>query len=419
MDNLLTMEEKNKLFSKDNKSFCVLPFLHLYVSSSGDVFLCCIFSNHNEFQEKLGNINDNSIEEILNGEQYKEIRRKMINGELIKGCEYCYNYEKSSDQSIRNSSNIRFNETFLNEIQCHHNGSLDKIIIKYIDIRFSNICNLKCRTCCSYSSSSWFSDSKKLGITPIQNSPIIRASKDNATFLSLLKLFNKDVCEIYFAGGEPLIMEEHYQILNRLIESENTELRIRYNTNFSTLKYKNYKILELWKKFKNVILCVSLDGMEKRGELLRSGLKWDQVIENRISLMRECPHVNFILNPTVSIMNVFHIPDFYYNWIEKGFLIPGNMHFNILQVSDFYSIQCLPKKLKEKVEKLYYQVFCIKEDRKYWYDQVIEYMNHEDKSELLPNFLHYTKRLDLIRKENFFSTFPELKEIQNDNQFEK
>jgi len=207
--------------------------------------------------------------------------------------------------------------------------------------------------------------------------------------------------------------------LNRLIESENTELRIRYNTNFSTLKYKNYKILELWKKFKNVILCVSLDGMEKRGELLRSGLKWDQVIENRISLMRECPHVNFILNPTVSIMNVFHIPDFYYNWIEKGFLIPGNMHFNILQVSDFYSIQCLPKKLKEKVEKLYYQVFCIKEDRKYWYDQVIEYMNHEDKSELLPNFLHYTKRLDLIRKENFFSTFPELKEIQNDNQFEK
>lgn len=84
MDNLLTMEEKNKLFSKDNKTFCVFPFLHLYVSSSGDVLLCCVFSNHNEFQEKLGNINDNSIEEILNGEQYKEIRRKMINGKLIK-----------------------------------------------------------------------------------------------------------------------------------------------------------------------------------------------------------------------------------------------------------------------------------------------------------------------------------------------
>ena len=108
--------------------------------------------------------------------------------------------------------------------------------------------------------------------------------------------------EACWAGGEPIITEEHYKILDFWIEND-IDVRLRYTTNFSNLYFKKKSILEYWNSFKDVRIAASLDAMGARGELIRAGTNWNRIEKNRISMIEECPDVYFEITPTVSIMN--------------------------------------------------------------------------------------------------------------------
>ena len=113
--------------------------------------------------------------------------------------------------------------------------------------------------------------------------------------------------QIYFAGGEPLIMEEHYRLLNELVKREMFHVRLIYNTNFSKLGYKDQDVLELWKKFHSVSIGASLDGCGPRAEYIRKGQDWEETVENRRRMMAVCPNVDFYVSSTVSIYNAWQI----------------------------------------------------------------------------------------------------------------
>ena len=115
--------------------------------------------------------------------------------------------------------------------------------------------------------------------------------------------------QIYFAGGEPLMMAEHYNILDELERRGRFDVRLIYNTNFTQVKLKDRTVFDYWKRFKNVAVGASLDDQHGRAEYIRKGTDRHQVIANRAEMIRVCPNVDFYISPTLSLMNAWSLPD--------------------------------------------------------------------------------------------------------------
>jgi organic radical activating enzyme len=154
--------------------------------------------------------------------------------------------------------------------------------------------------------------------------------------------------QVYFAGGEPLIMKEHYFMLEKLIEAGKTDVRIQYNTNFSELAFKDKHVFDYWKHFKNVSVGASLDASGERAELMRKGTDWEQTVENRRRMMAEVPHVDFYISATVSAMNVLHVLDFHKEWVDLGLIQAKDFNVNLCQSPEWYRANIFPQWFKEQ-----------------------------------------------------------------------
>lgn len=102
--------------------------------------------------------------------------------------------------------------------------------------------------------------------------------------------------ELHLAGGEPLLIDFHYRILERLIKNGHTATKLYYDTNLSTLTHKKWDVIKLWKKFENIKLSLSLDGVDAQGEYIRHGLKYDHWKKNVNSVKSETPHVQRVMH---------------------------------------------------------------------------------------------------------------------------
>ncbi len=182
------------------------------------------------------------------------------------------------------------------------------------------------------------------------NKAIIEIENNTSIFFQLEKYID-EVEEIYFAGGKPLIMEEHYAILQLLIAKKRFYVRLIYNTNFSTFKYKNYDILKMWDQFTNITVTVSLDASYQRGEYLRKEQNLENLLQNRKTLLSNAPSIKFKIQSTISVFNVYHIVDFHREWIENNYIDPQNKELNILNNPANYTIQLLPYEFKVRVKE--------------------------------------------------------------------
>jgi sulfatase maturation enzyme AslB (radical SAM superfamily) len=220
--------------------------------------------------------------------------------------------------------------------------------------------------------------------------------------------------QVYFAGGEPLIMKEHYYLLEKLIEAGKTDVRIQYNTNFSELKFKDKHVFDYWKHFTNVSVGASLDGSGARAELIRKGTDWRQTVENRQRMMQEVPHVDFYISATVSSMNVLHVLDFHKEWTELGLIKAKDFNVNVCQSPDWYRADIFPEWFKKEVITPAY-----KEHLKWLTPQdnlnratngffsLMNLINSGDQTKYWNRFKKEIEKLDLLRKESFWDTFPE------------
>ena len=147
----LTDAQKDLIF--ENKTFCMYPWIHLHAFPTGEAYPCC----NTEMSETVGNTRYDTLDEIWNGAPMRDVRSKMLAGEKIKGCNRCYEQEESGFFSMRMSANKHFG---------HHIGLTDNpeppMKMIYWDIRFSNLCNLRCRSCGHIFSSNWYDDQAKL-----------------------------------------------------------------------------------------------------------------------------------------------------------------------------------------------------------------------------------------------------------------
>lgn len=321
----LKMQKQNKQY------FCILPWVHLHVSQNGRVSPCC---NNNRY---LGNVKQSSIKEIWKGRAFEELRKQFRNDIPDKRCSHCYNIEASGKESMRQLSNQKYIKE-LNKVN-------DTKPI-YLDIRFSNICNFKCKTCWHGNSSAWFEEGSK------NNASNKRVTKAFTGNFKDLFLYLDDVKEIYFAGGEPLIMEEHYQILEELEKRELFNVELRYNTNFSNLNYKDKSILHIWKKFKKVHVSASVDAAFKLGEEIREGFNWKQFIENRKQMLNICPEIYFEISPTVSTLNIFDLSSLHQELVNNNFLNINHIYLNFLERPKQFNIKTLSNKEKILVKNM-------------------------------------------------------------------
>ena len=406
----MTKEQENLLVS--NESFCMLPWMHLHAFPDGRAYPCCFAQD----KFPVGDLNKQSLKEVWDGDAMKQLRVRMLNNEKSKECVKCYDQEKSGFFSLRLSSNKHFGHNIGLVDSTQPNGSVD-FVMKYWDIRFSNLCNMACRSCGTWFSSNWYEDHKKITGSPPPHAKIMRVGRSsNDLWEQMLENFDNTE-QFYFAGGEPILMEEHYRILKELDKRKMYHVRLIYNTNFSKTKFKDIDVFELWNKFDSVSVGASLDAEGSRAELMRKGTVWKETVANRKRMMEVCPQVDFYISSTVGLLNSLHITDFHRNWVNQGLIKPMDFNFNLLQYPDWQRMDNLPEEYKSMVkEKFQKQIDWLKDKdpltrASKGYEAAVDWLYRRDKSSNLPYFFKRTRLYDKIRNENTLEVFPEWKEL--------
>lgn len=335
-----------------SKSFCVLPWIHLNVQPKGDIYPCCMAP----YGKAIGNTKEDKLEEVWNNDAMKGIRKDMLKGDKPSLCERCFMIEDTGLHSPRYTHNKWFADQ-IDELIVDtdpETGYNPNFKMKYWDFRWSNLCNFKCRMCGLYSSSKWLADEQLLyGAHKELNNGLIAFNHDGVEdVMEHVDRFIMEVEEIYFAGGEPLIMDEHYIILEKLIAAGRTDVRLRYNTNFSHLQFKKWDLPGLWKHFLDdpkghIQLFASLDAVGKLAEVARNGTKWSNVHKNIVRCVNDGMEVH--ISPTISLINTFHIGGLLDFAFEVG-IKPNTISLNnILTSPHWYDIRILPDHLKEEL----------------------------------------------------------------------
>jgi radical SAM protein with 4Fe4S-binding SPASM domain len=387
-------------------TFCVLPWMHLYIGTDGNVLPCC----QGNQQHPLGNIEEQSIDSIAKSKAFNQLRANMINGVRSKECDRCYQHEDAGLNSSRLEQNAKWTHIKIDNL--NPTGTIAQFKPVYLDIRLNNICNLKCRMCSGYYSSAIAQEETEVfGNTNSTNSSL-RSQQRKSALIEILEYLPFSE-KIYFAGGEPLLTSEHYEILTTLIECGNTDLEIFYNTNFTTLQYRDVSVIDLWKNFSNIKIGASLDAIGSVAEYIRHGTKW-KTIESNLELVKtHCPHINFTVTSTVGLLNVSSLID-----LQKSWHVDKNLDISRFSLSTMISpghltVCALPLEHKTRLDRLIknHIVWCQNEGNEklagQW-NNVLNYMWSQDHSHYLSEFKRLTKIMDRHRNESFATSIPEL-----------
>jgi radical SAM protein with 4Fe4S-binding SPASM domain len=315
-----------------NDSFCVNPWINYTIFPDGDVIPCCNMIKNND--SIIGNVNDNNLEEIMNGEKIKNIRQEMLNGKKIKVCEKCYLMERINKKSYRVENNFNHND-IKKRILDNKNININFNDILIIDFRLTNKCNFTCRTCNYQLSSSW---EKKIINNNLKFNKPIKKINDINLVLKYIKDEKIKPKIFYFAGGEPLISDFHWEIIDFLIKKNRFDVRIFYNTNLSRLTYKNNNFIDKLKLFKTVEVSASCDSLGIKGEYIRNGFNHETFMKN-ISLLKE-NNFKISITTVVSFLNIIYLNDFFNDLINNDI----NIKINYIIINDKfnYNIYNLP-----------------------------------------------------------------------------
>jgi len=350
----------------------------------------------------------------------------MLNGIQDSSCNSCYNYENKGMSSPRHGTNLELAHTF-DEDMISEDGNVSNFKMKYFDIRFSNICNFKCRSCGAKCSSLWEQEDKQQNI----DTRIIQRN-NRKEFLGEVIDQIQNIDTAYFAGGEPLITEEHYILLEEMIQQKRTDIKLKYNTNLSNLKFKDKDLLSLWKHFDNdILIYASIDHYGERAEYIRHGTDWGHV-ENNFLMVKKTPYVRLQMNTVLSLYNCSTMFEFYeYMYNKKLYDIydKSNSLYH-LTTPVYLNANVLPREYKDRARANLHKLIdyinlldkqCTVQyvgrtaDKIKQISDTISWLTPDDIwFQYKKEFREETDRLDKIRGESFVKTFPELAGLMED-----
>lgn len=389
------------------------------------------------------NLSQDSLESCINSEQLNEIRREMLEGIQPEGCQRCYNEERAGLASRRVSEielwedNISFLEA---QNLTNSNGSLHnpgKAII-YLDLRFGNRCNLACRMCGPTESRMWYPMQETVWRTrqykdgtrrlQLQQDQQGRWSlpddpydwHESPQFWTDLENHLPQIKRLYFAGGEPLLIDQHFDLLEKCIfQGFSSKITLEYNTNLLSL---NKRCLDLWRHFEKVEMGISVDAVGKLNEYIRYPGKWEIFERNLKTIDQAEGSFKLWLSPTIMIYNIYHLPELMKWVIQSQFkrINRSTEGAEIITPHPLYnpqilSIQALSLQGKQIVKSHFlaekiaakdfiFQQNHLTEREKLWHhkrfvrllDGYVSIMDAADLSGLLPKTREYTASLDRI-----------------------
>lgn len=444
-----------------SKSFCILPWIHLATRPNGDMRICCVANasgaNTGDYAVGLvkkedGNpVNFSNVlpSEAFNNDFMKSVRKTMLEGKVPSSCLKCFEEEQQGIASKRIWETGTWHKQGTDIPALIENTSEDGEVpyrLEYLDLRLGHTCNLKCIMCSPHDSSQWVSDHKK--VFPIFKSPTIKKQmswdrKDFNNFWHENPKFWEQIYEqipnlkhLYFAGGEPLMIREHKMFLEEIIRrgyAKNIELR--YNSNALLLEDD---IIEIWKQFKFVKFSVSLDGMGDRVHYIRYPTDWKTVEKNLWKLDSAGDNIFPTIALCAQLLNIKHIPDFIKWKIQSGFKKlnleknaagqvtgGGLIGVHLVWIPTWMSLRVLPKEDKVEVRRLFEELKQwlwnnYTQDDEFWiqnpygwkrWEGILDWMDQEDHTNLLPEFREYISNMDSVRGTDFKKTFPELSHL--------
>lgn len=295
------------------RKFCAAPFRNFHLIPNGDIKPCCTWKG-----EIFGNVNENSIEEIFNNDKFKDLRRQFVENKRPDGCQVCWKREEKGLGSPRG--------WYDTHIDLNEHMSID-FTFDYWDIRNTNLCNQRCKTCGPTYSSMW-NDNKEI----IPNDGAMKQVYD------MIDANIHNVKRVYFAGGEPLINPMHKYIVQKLLQEGRTDCILNYNTNMSILEYKGFNVFDAWKQFDQVEIGASIDGVGELNEYIRENSNWKKTLDNLLRV-KEQSNIRLTITPVISSLNFHHMTDFAQFFLDQGF----NQH----QIK-FHNVLLFPMSLRHK-----------------------------------------------------------------------
>ena len=371
-----------KSFDEVKDSFCVLPFTHLASHPNGDVTTCC----ESRYYAPDLNLNNDSVDKIRNNYLFEEVRQYMLQGKKHSSCDFCYKREEMGLRSKRQGENEKFGFTS-NTYRFFTNKPLISA-----ELRLGNTCNAKCLICHPHSSSKWNEDAHVLGIDKIVLS---REWFKNFKVYDSIVTHSEHLTHLWFNGGEPTLIKEHYYLLERLIEvGRSKHIELEYHTNGTNLPQK---LLSLWKNFKFVKVTLSIDDLHDRLFYSRFPTLHDTVYSNIKTLKRNDIHFDVI--PSISLYNIFNV-DYIYHFFKTEF--EKDIQLNFVRYPQILSISNLPQEFREEVLGKFKHSNL---PQHYIDDIVYNFENFPNKG--VEKFIEYTKKLDTHRNVSIFDYLPE------------
>lgn len=440
-------------------SFCVLPWIHLATRPNGDMRICCVANasgaDSGDYtvglvkmeDGKPANFSHDLPTEAFNNDYMKSVRKTMLAGEVPASCLKCYKEEEEGIASKRiwETGTWHLQEQIdIQELirETEEDGTVP-YKLQYLDLRLGHTCNLKCIMCSPHDSSMWVPEHKK--VFPIFKSELIKKQMDwdidefnnkwheNPKFWEQVFDQIPNIKQLYFAGGEPLLIKEHKMFLQEIIKrGYANKISLRYNTNGILV---NDEIIEIWEQFKKVKVGISLDGIGDRVHYIRYPTDWSVVEENLWRLEKTSDKIQPNIALAVQILNIKHVPDFIKWKVRSGFKKlnfdtnaagqvsgGGLVGVHLLWIPTWLSLRVLPKEDKLEIRERFAELQQwlwdnYTQDAEFWeknpygwkrWEGILDWMDAEDHTNLLPDFKEYINTMDQQRGTNFKSTFPEL-----------
>jgi MoaA/NifB/PqqE/SkfB family radical SAM enzyme len=436
-------------------TFCPVPWTTIATKTNGDLRVCCHASqgpNNALFLKEDGsvyNLSRDRMQDVRNHPLAKEMRRSLLNGERHPECKRCWSEESAGKRSKRHEMIEKMGDMDDFAIHTQSDGSVnDDYMPVQFDLRFGNLCNLKCRICGPSDSSMWYDDHFKMnGDVFYDQGRAVRLTRsksrltDNGTFnwyenpqfWTDLDDNMPQMTHVDLIGGEPMLIKAHFDFLERCVEQGHAEhINLEYATNITNI---HTKALNIWKNFKSVYFGCSIDGYGAVNDYLRHPSKWSHIEKNLRRIDDEAgENCEGVITTTISLLNVYYLPE-----LIKWKMTAGLKKINALDGPEpiinthplhsraILSMKVLPPDAKIVVAKRLMELkdwlidyartlppeigFNVRKMATKLVQTTTNFMMSEDHSHLLPAFWAESSRMDEIRGEKMSESLPELFEL--------
>lgn len=399
--------------SKVPSTVCAAPWMHFAVSTHPDGFItmpCCRFRLGSDSEYRKHKFQQPEQAVSKNG-YFEDIRKKMLAGKKLHGCQKCWREEEHKGYSYRT---LMFDRLNIDQIDTQSAFNL-----KYLEIFFSNLCNLSCRMCDIMQSSQWANLYNNAfipeGITDNQVVPEEyldengRAKTSPVSFdLKLLdKLDLSNLIEVKILGGEPMITPDHLVFLERLMKDSKqpNKIKLVYHTNAT--KRPPQQVIDYWKQMEKIEIVCSIDGYGEVNEYQRIGSNFE-VIQQNIDWYRSLDaNIELRIHSTISILNIWKIDDLV-KWGKTA--TTENISFDFVQRPSYLDVTIMPDSAKEKCVRVIESADNLQQSQKQF---ILAYLNSKSYNiEHWKEFWNRMTAIDKYTKQSLNKIAPQLEEFK-------